>query len=453
MSNVLDRLKTAWADRKLASTIGTLGDGPAGYWLCFALLSLGLFWSFGVDRYFSADGVTYYVGILENGWFMDFAWARNHAVYLSQWPLVLGVRAGITDLDVLELLFAVSLYFPYVLSFLLCVIACRGGDHSLLFLPLASIVIINYASDAVMVGEHHVLALLTWPILFFSLRRPPLRAVDIVLLFVLLLAYLRLYEGAVGTVPVLILIYAIRLHAYRDRQTRVVSLAATGFLLAALAIAAWWIVFPRDPANRSSFLSSVVRVAGNPETLLGLFFLVPFLVGVLERQRAPFRRLLIVYGALVLIIAFLVAPAWAIVSFSTRTSTLVLLPFLLLVAAYLHFRQVRLEGLQFATFFAFVIGSLVVHGAHSRDWIAFRHDFRQILSEREGYVAVEETTIADNVQHWGGTNPLLSAAWSRGTVRAIIRNSQSNPPYRSRNEYFLQRYFSEVPEFVDLSPD
>ena len=83
----------------------------------FAVISGALWIGFAADTYFASDGSFYFSIILDNATFTGVAPSRAHAEYLTQWPLVLAVRSGVTDLETLEIFFGFGIWFPWILSF------------------------------------------------------------------------------------------------------------------------------------------------------------------------------------------------------------------------------------------------------------------------------------------------------------------------------------------------
>ena len=69
-----------------------------------------------IEQFFSADGAYYFQSLLERRGFTDFAWARNHSVFVVQWPIVLAMRIGVSDWAVLEALFAAGLISTFPIS-------------------------------------------------------------------------------------------------------------------------------------------------------------------------------------------------------------------------------------------------------------------------------------------------------------------------------------------------
>ena len=139
--------------------------------LLFLFISLSLINSFYVDKHLSTDGVNRFCDILDNKDFTYWAWSRQFVSFLTEWPLVLAVKSGITDIPILLKWFAFGIYLPYLISFLICIYALRDENKTLLLFFLASMVAINLSSDYILAGEHHVMVNMSWQIIFILLRR------------------------------------------------------------------------------------------------------------------------------------------------------------------------------------------------------------------------------------------------------------------------------------------
>ena len=82
----------------------------------FGLALMPLVHDVAIQKTFSADGAAYFMWLLDDQRFTDFAWARNHSIYLTQWPVIAALRAGVSDRRALETLFGAGLLFPHLLA-------------------------------------------------------------------------------------------------------------------------------------------------------------------------------------------------------------------------------------------------------------------------------------------------------------------------------------------------
>lgn len=421
----------------------------------FALALVPLVHDVWIQKTFSADGAAYFLWLLDTGWFTDFAWARNHAGYLTQWPVVAAVRSGITDRGVLEAAFGAGLLLPHVLAFALCVVARRGQPAWPLLFPIAGLLAVTLPADAVLTSEHHVAMALVWPLLFFALRPDPFSSADLAIVAALTVAMTRVHESAIATGPILAVAFLrrrapTRAAAWADR-------AAACVCAGAVAIAAISILDPRDPDNRAGFLSALDSPLSNGQFVVALAFLVPFLLAlVVNRDRLALLAAVVMLAALVPARTLGPDAPWlgslTSVSFSSRTLSVTLMPPLLLVAALIMRRgpRVRLAPVMRRTFALFVVTTVTVGLLENRHWMDFREEFRATLQTRTGFVPLADTPFRDHPSGWGWTNPILSYLWSEGAVGAIVLNAPDTPwePFDPREEPILSRYI-EPPAFLE----
>jgi hypothetical protein len=414
--------------------------------LLFLLISAALVVGFTFDTYFATDGAFYFTIILDHARFTEIAPARSHAEYLSQWPLVLGVRAGLTDLTVLEWLFGLGLWFPWALGFVISLYATRERP-ALLFFYVISLACLNLSAWSVFIGEHLVLLSVAWPILFLAILRRPLNLFEQVLTGTLLVAHLRLYESAVATGSLFALIFAFRIWLAGTARERWVSV---GFLLLALAsvvIALNWILFPRDAGNRTSFLGAMLASLLHPYPWMGVGFVVLMAVGKILRNRIACKASWIVP----LTIGVLSLPSPGIlagIAFSTRTLSLTALPLLMGVAILFSLSKMRVTKRLANLTSLVVLAICLLHVRHLQSWIQFQDRFVTVLRSERGFV---DPADHPDLVHWGWTNSLLSYVWSEGDVRAIILNPDEDgyQPFDPHSEVVLEKYLRAWPEMVE----
>lgn len=417
----------------------------------FALISVALWTGFAFDTYFASDGAYYFAIILDHARFTEIAPARAHAEYLSQWPLVLGVKSGVTDLEDLEFLFGLGLWFPWFLGFVISLYATREKPI-LIFFYLLSLASLNLAAWSVFIGEHLVLLSLSWPILFFGLVKRSMNWLEQVLTLLLLVIHLRLYESAVITGGFFFVVFGLRMWFAETKRERWMSAVFALLAMAAAMIALNWILFPRDADNRSSFLLSMLAAIPHPYPLIGLHFVGLMFLGVgFGIKKAGKIAFLIP-----VVIAVLSLPSSGIlagIAFSTRTLSLSALPGFMLVAAlcqvtnYRFSRKLLLQAMILIAVISFL------HVRHLQSWIQFRDRFLTVLEEETGFVDPDDH---EDLVHWGWTNTLLSYVWSEGKVTAVVLNPDDDgyQPFDPRTEVVMGKYFKEWPDFVNTGkPD
>ncbi|MFW2386613.1 MAG: hypothetical protein ACN4GG_12375, partial [Akkermansiaceae bacterium] len=298
--------------------------------LLFGLISTVLWIGFSVDTYFASDGSYYFKILADKMWFTEIAPARTHAEYLSQWPMVVAVNFGVTDLKLLEIIFGFGLWFPWFLGFLISLYATREKPF-LIFFYLLSLASLNLAAWALLIGEHLVLLSLVWPLFFLSILKREHNCGERILTLLLLVAHLKLYESAIITGSLLASIFLLRTWIFESQKERLFSILFVILALGSIAIALQWTLFPRDANNRSSFLGAMTHGLGHPYPWIGLSFIFFSALAQLFRQRRLLKLALII-PTVIGIGSLIYSGIPGGVSFSTRTLTLSILPIFLVLA-------------------------------------------------------------------------------------------------------------------------
>ena len=432
----------------------------------FIIWTVDFFIKIALDKHLSLDGVNYFFHILENRGFANIAWSRRYTEYLTEWPLVLSLLGGITDVRILVKIFAFGIYFPYLVSFLLCWYVTDDGNRSLLLFPLGTLIGFNLLSDYDLIADHHVLAVMTWPILLLLVKERPLQWIEGVLLWILLIAYSRMYETAVLTALIMAIFSLSRIYLYRIRREQIISAISIVLLGLVAYISIKYIFDPRSPTNRGAFLDSILVNRRNWEALSTNIFLAIICTGWLISSKQRFIKNLVFVSALGAIIVYAVSrivhPEYeptAYLSFSSRTLIGIIVPGSMVFCGLIVLgnREVNWVGLG-----TFALGFLVMIAFNLYDlrhWNNVRDEFASIRNSGEMFVAIEETALGDNqldLRHhrWSWNNPLLSLVWAQGCVRTIMLNEPDGPqgPFDPQKTLVLKKYLKYDPRFKAIDP-
>jgi len=410
--------------------------------LLFVVISCSLLNSFSIDKHFAADGVNYFCNILECSAVVHWGWSRLFAHYLTQWPLLIAVKAGVANMATLSKFFSAGIYFPYVLSFALCIYALRKESKTLLCFPLMSMVAINLQSDYLLACEHQVMVTMSWPILFLLLRRKRLTWRDGLLLWTSVLLFSRLYETAVAPAVIFIFLCVMRLRTFRHKQEAILSGISLVLSIAVVVISVFFIVDPTSAANKASFVTAIPCSLTNFGALAAGCFCLLFTGGVVLR-----KRVVIVSAALPLLIyvlfrTFVNYHLSANVSGASRSLSLTLLPVLLLCAIMVWYFKSELDNTSILIFTAFIVFMTAINIYDSNDWRKFAAQVKQIVETQRGYVSIEDTVLNKNSFGNNWTNTELGLVWSAPCVRAILLNPSGIfwQPFDPRNKLVLKQY-------------
>ena len=423
------------------------------YLLLFLIASLPFLWNLYIERFFSADGAHYFAGILDQRYFTDFAWARNHAVYLSQWPLVVATRLGITNLTLLKIIFAFGLYLPAIGTFLICLLVADREHRPLLVFPVISFLTITNVIMGAMVSEAHVLTYLSWPIFFLLIRDKPYSPGIAVLLALLLFAYTRCYQSAVITGLIFSGLMLARLQRHTSFNQRILNICLLLLILAAVIIAAKTIIIPRDPGNRAGFIDALFRSSPNPLFLCTVPFVILFFWGWLSNSNFLKGLGLVLSLAGYFYLVFYGAEIGAHASFRTRTLTAFYLPALLICAWVISKRNLELPRQSWQVVLIFTCFSSMAQIHSAGEWVDFRDQFKFELSRHNGFVKREDTAVHAHSHNWGWTAPTLSYLWSEGEVKTIILNPENVQwqPFDPRTRRILSNYIPSVPPIPEIT--
>ena len=438
------------------------GSAPASdryrvfYLVLFGLVSVALFDAFSVDKHLSADGVHYFVRILDTATFLQVDDARRFAEYVIQWPLVLAVKAGVSHVPALSWIFALGIYLPYLLTFAVCLFAVRRENPALLSLPLLSMVCVNLPADYILAGEHHIMILLASPILLLILRREPATRIDGFLLVLLLVAFTRTYPTAVVPALLFVVLLAIRLYSDRsDVQAAVIRGLALTLLIATVVVGAYSILNPRVAENQHFFRITMPMVFWHVETLFPAAFSGFFLLGLVNRWRIWPVLSTACLGLYVPYVFRADHGLTALESFSARTLTVSLLPPLLLLVAAVHYRDSALAGFRKAILAVMILTAVVWNLRMSSHWGGYRDEMVRVLRTESGLVPLATTKLDRNPCRWGWTSPELSVVWSYPVVRAIVQNRPNEPtvPFDPHRRLILKRYVMYGAVFAGVDPN
>lgn len=227
--------------------------------LAIILSTTTMLYSVAEMRGMFADGSNYIVHILASEDFFLLEPARKLVQLLQQSLLVLGIRAGITDLSTLARLFTLSaLGWPIILT-ASCWLILPRGEKGWILGPLINLVALFPMTSLAAIGEGMIASCLLWIIFLLVLFRT--HSVWGAMLTISLTA---LGAGTHECAAVFFVgIAAIAIIRMRD------SSAVERLIQCAIFVAAVWsacylisvILHPRDPVNVGDFLIGVLALA------------------------------------------------------------------------------------------------------------------------------------------------------------------------------------------------
>ena len=250
-----------------------------------------------------------------------------------------------------------------------------------MFFPLASYFAINMTGDYLLSGEHQVMVLMSWPILFFLLLKRPYSWTEGCVLFFTLTVFCASYETAVVPIGIFFILTLVRLWYFKGESQKIILLICVLLLAFGAYLSATYIITPRSLVQKGSFVDAILRNL----KLMELVYFVPFLLVFFIGWLVPTTRGWVknfIYGAgftIVMMYAYeRLTTDYAITSygsFSSRTLSLLLLPGMLLGATLVYYGKfentkfgARVFGLSCLVMLAFNLYDL-------RYWVSVKAEF------------------------------------------------------------------------------
>lgn len=341
--------------------------------------------------------------------------------------------------------YATGLYFPYIVSYLLCIYAVRKENSFPLVFPLVSIIGINLSADYILIGEHHVMVLLSWPILLLLLRKEPLNWLDGWLLWILLAVFSRTYETSIIPAVIFSAISVVKLYKARQNKKQVIIYSISLFLsFLTLPISLYFILNPVSESNKSGFISGILRIRLYKAALVSASFAFFSTIGLIYRKNSLILVSLFPMTLYVYLLLFRTRGLTARESFDSRTLSLTLLPLLLICTVVSCYYNIKSNKTSTRILVLFVLLMAIGNFRFAGNWKDFRQQVIDIVSTNKGYIPIEETIVRYTYESWVWNNSSLGVVWSYPCVRSILLNMPNIgwEPFDPHKELILKNYVS-----------
>ncbi len=359
----------------------------------------------GIHMY--ADSAYYFFNILKTGTFYLVEPTARTTQIFQQLPVVMLIKAGVSDKHVLSVIFSATLLFLPLLMTILCYFILPGKHKSFVFFPAVHFAFGTLASFFPVVTDAPVAAGYFWILLFLIIFRYD-SFFSRIFVFLLSLPALFLHEAYSFLAPVLFLALILRLMRISDFKITPVTSATMAWYLILASVQLHYIFNPRSEANKSSFVDQLLRLEWlfkdgiNISSLMGLlflsflFFLFVYRLFFYQRYKsALFLRILFclfTFTALfVLGFVFYDFKNYAVLSqFAARSNSALISFPLSLAAVVIYFGRINLNPFYAKnTFYALTLCFVVIISAHFvgvAKWSGYLMDFRGIVHRNIGFI-------------------------------------------------------------------
>ncbi len=462
---------------------------PLCCWIILTAAALVSIYAALEYRVLYADGAYYVQRILEEEGFAFIEPSRHYSQLLQKFPTVIAIWLGVDNIPALIICYGLTTYLLPLLLVSLCYFVLPPSRKVFFVFPLVHYLAGTTSASFVGIVEGPVAAAYFWLLLYLLLFRFERKAAMVLTL--LALPAVLLHEAMVFLSPLLAAVAVWRARQERHKGgVPLFTLLAMWFMIVAV-VQTYFILYPRDPGNRSHFIQDLVHLKWlfttsaqvNVPALVGLLAMVVFtgviLAGRSLRGTKPAKN----QWTLVVGFAMVSLPmvAVAIVSgkfispgmqFSARNhAAMISFPLALWAIRSSQdpqapiYPRINRQAISVISILAATV--LLWHVVATLRWSAYLLDFRSILAGDRGLVSWTEAceSLPDGRRSnfknmsWAWTNPSLSYLLSpQGRVKTIIANPDrggawvpfdpNNPQDLPRSRFFDSGPYRETMETV-----
>ena len=435
------------------------------------------------------DGAYYLFGIIEgNGFFLVEPTSRTVQV-LQQIPVVLTLRLGVSDLEILMVVAALSnLLLPLLLT-ASCYWILPSGHKAFFIFPLLHYLTGTLASWFPTVTDAPPAAAYFWMLFYLVLFRSNTWWSA---LLCVLMALPALYLHEAMSFLSLLLVSAA-LWRFKNASSwffRVLFLFLSGWFLFISYIQLTAILYPRDINNRSGFLAQLLELKWiywdgiNIAVVLSIatvgLLLWVFIDNLLHNSNSK-RSVLaqVVRRSAPFLLGGVTLAVWSLLLFDIHwyglipqfaaraLAAFVTVPLAILVLLSLFQPSIQrgwYDRLHVVLVVVLTLGILVSHGIGLSRWVDYVRDFRSLLQSQTGFIPFDKavnTLPLDHRKnfwhitrdpHW--TNPVISYLLSpQGRVTTIVSNPHTArwQPFDPLDHVNLPRRNFEITSYLEAT--
>jgi len=423
-------------------------QGKTGRLNSTVIISLTAYYFFSVvyyiyaQCYYSADGAYFFLRILETGNFLIFNSNRLAAEYVTQFLPVASIKIFHTkNYNILSYLYGVNLQLPRIIGLLICYSIAKNTSKNLMVFPFLSLFGLSMNASFTAIHHSHVISSVFWPILFYATLKDDYSQKDIFIFLSLVLIFMRSFESALFLGAILSSISIVK-GLHETSKYRIFWFVMTALFIGSIIIAVVAIIHPFDPGNRTNFIISIFALYKHYPAVMSLMFISVisaffFMPEFSIKYSSPITISLISIMLVVSIGPF-VNPNFIDLQlhYTARILTTYVLP--LLAVIYLMITSKRITVSHETWKHVWILIAVLIFGQISwqiiatSQWNGYRSVFKKELSEKRGFISLEDSLIGRNAvgnqllkpMTWPWTTPTLSIIWAeKGNVSSIISNS------------------------------
>jgi hypothetical protein len=207
-----------------------------------------------------ADGVNFFLNVLEENGFFFIEPARRTVHLLQELPTIVALRAGVSSLGILAFIYGLTLQMLPLALTAACYPLLPDGDKPLFIFPLAHHLLGSMPAAYVPIVGGPVAASYFWLLLFlilFGRRRSAIAAT-----VVLALAALSLHETMVVLMPILGVAAVKRSRSEASPAPRKLFMVLAVWFAVITIVPAWFIINPTVPEQRDNVLMTAFLLFG-----------------------------------------------------------------------------------------------------------------------------------------------------------------------------------------------
>ena len=206
-----------------------------------------------------ADGAHEFVRVLERRDFVVFMWSRHFAFYIFQFPLMLAIKLGATNLPLLRFCFGLGCFLPWPVALFLC----RWLSPENFWLAVVGCAAGYLNANTPAISEHILAHAMFWPALFVILFVRPLTPGPAAVLLAMAVGLQFSYESQIFLCGALALLAGWRLIQERRASSGWAGwtlFAATVLFLVSMTNGICSVLSPELPGNFSGFKSGTLGI-------------------------------------------------------------------------------------------------------------------------------------------------------------------------------------------------